>query len=186
MIYMVEHIFGLPAMEDEWNAFYTGYLAVLLRVPEIRTAQRFMVAGSTPSKYMAIYNIDSDTFLGSAAYKNGGGGGAASARFRPAYREWRRNLYETRGRVPEVPQDHVLVVADRETPGSAPFEWLRHRTMVQLESSYALVKNGLLKTPPYRGIAVLPAAESARLSGGEHGDITIYTPLTRQLTAEKT
>lgn len=169
MIYMVEHIIGMPALESEWNAWYAGYLKVLLAVPGFITAQRFKVCGSARSSYMAMYTVDSAAVFDSAAYRRGGGGGNASARFRPAYQSWQRNLFEGPARAPAVSQDQVLVAADRAAPAGAPFDWW--------------IAVGLQKTTPYRGIAVMSAAEAARYAGAQDGSFMTYSPLTPQLSA---
>ncbi len=167
MIYMVEHTIGMPEMEGDWNAWYSGYLKVLMKVPGFLTTQRFHIPGSRPSRYMAMYTVESGDVFESAAYKSGGGGGTASERFRPAYQSWRRNLFAT-SRVPAVAQDQVLVIADSASPGATPFEWW---TTV-----------GLHKTTPYRGVAVLSPDAAVSLVAG-HSNWTVYTPLTSQLVA---
>ncbi len=40
MIYKVELSFSDPAREDEWNAWYETYLAQLVSLPGLSTAQR--------------------------------------------------------------------------------------------------------------------------------------------------
>ncbi len=169
MIYIVEHTIGMPEIEPEWNKWYAGYLPVLLAVPGINSAQRFRIAGSAPSRYMAMYTIASADVFESAAYKAGGGGGSASARFRPGYQSWTRNLFEGAGEAPAVGMDQVLVTADRAAPDGEPYTWL------------ATV--GLHKTTPFRGLAVLSAAEAARVASAQPGRVNVYTPLTAQLRA---
>ena len=168
MIYMVEHTIGMPDIEPEWNAWYAGYLKVLLAVPGIQATQRFRIAGSKPSRYMAVYTLTSGDVFESAIYKASGGGGNASARFRPAYQSWTRNLFDAPNGVPGVAMDQVLVTADRAAPGGKPFDWL---TTV-----------GLQKTTPFRGVAVMSVDEAARLSATLAGDITIYTPMTPRMS----
>ena len=59
MIYMVDHIFADPALEPAWHEWYSGYLRKLVSVPGIHTAQRFKAIGHAPSRYLAMYSIDS-------------------------------------------------------------------------------------------------------------------------------
>ena len=169
MIYMVEITIGDPVVEIEWNAWYATYLKVLLGLPGFQTGQRFKIPGSSRAQYMAMYTVASPAVFESAQYKAAGGGGNASARFRPAYKDWRRNLFEAPGPAPNVPEGHVLLVADRPSPGGAPFDWL---TTV-----------GLHKTTPFRGLAVLPATESAGFASPDQGSLTLYAPITPQLSA---
>ena len=81
MIYMVDHGYNDAATEPAWHAWYAGYLQKLVSVPGIHGAQRFRVRGSAPSRYLAMYSIDSADVYTSQAYKNIGGGGSQSAAF---------------------------------------------------------------------------------------------------------
>ena len=166
---MVEHTIGIPEIENEWNTWYTGCIRILLAVPGIQTAQRFTIAGSKPSKYMAIYSITSGDVFDSDTYKKSGGGGNASARFRPAYQSWTRNLFESAGQAPAVAQDRVLVVADRTKRGDAQFLW------------FPTV--GLHQTTPFRGLAILTRDEAAHVPGEAAGEFVVYSPLTPQMSA---
>ena len=74
MIYMVDHVFSDPALEPEWHEWYAGYLRKLLSVPGIHTAQRFKAIGCTPSRFLAMYSIDSMDVYTSEGYKKIGGG----------------------------------------------------------------------------------------------------------------
>ena len=94
MIYMVDHVYADPATEREWHEWYAGYLSKLLSVPGLRTAQRFKALAHTPSRYLAMYSIDSADVYDSEPYKRIGGGGSQSARFHPAYQLWTRNLFD--------------------------------------------------------------------------------------------
>src|SRR5688572_1022932 len=93
MIYMVDHVYTDSATEQAWHEWYAGYLRKLTSVPGIHTAQRFKAVGRTPSRYLAMYSIDSADVYASEGYKNIGGGGSQSARFHYAYQLWTRNLF---------------------------------------------------------------------------------------------
>ena len=56
VIYAVELNFSDPARAEEWHAWYETYLAQLVLVPGLSTAQRFRaVAPGTPSwAYVAL------------------------------------------------------------------------------------------------------------------------------------
>jgi hypothetical protein len=57
VMYTVELNFSDPARAEEWHAWYETYLAQLVLVPGLSTAQRFRaVAPGTPSwAYVALY-----------------------------------------------------------------------------------------------------------------------------------
>ncbi|HEY0338082.1 MAG TPA: hypothetical protein VGC70_12145 [Burkholderiales bacterium] len=114
MIYMVDHVYADPASEQAWHEWYAGYLQKLVSVPGIHTAQRFKAVGCTPSRYLAMYSIESEAVYSSDAYKNIGGGGSQSARFHHAYQLWTRNLFEGASRAPVVADEQRVLVFDRE------------------------------------------------------------------------
>ena len=141
-IYMVEHLFSRPDWEAEWNAWYEGNLKVLLGVPGFRSGQRFKSSDGTP-RYMAMYTVDPGVFE-SEIYKNSGGGGTASQRFREAYKIWIRNLFDTAQAIPNIGPTEFLLAQD--TPdGSAPLAaGVQRMTCV-----------GLHKTTPFRCLSVV-------------------------------
>jgi len=150
MIYMVEHTFRLPALEADWNAWYFGNLDVLLAVPGFHSAQRFRIPGATPPRYMAMYTVDGPEVFESKTYIEAGGNGANSARFRPAYQVWVRNLFADVDAAPEVAAGSCLVTIDSATP--------RRDTPTAMQWGCAI---GFHRTTPYRGLAVVPAARTA-------------------------
>jgi hypothetical protein len=148
MIYMVDHVYADPATEQAWHDWYAGYLRKLVSVPGIHTAQRFKAVGVTPSRYLAMYSIDSADVYESEAYRNMGGGGSQSKRFHPAYQLWTRNLFEGASRAPEVRDGQRVLVWDageRELASRAT--WLE--------------AVGLHMTTKYRAFIVLRAEEAA-------------------------
>src|SRR5688500_9822666 len=116
MIYMGDHVYADPATEPAWHEWYAGYLRKLVAVPGIHTAQRFNAIGVTPSRYLAMYSIDSAAVYESEAYRNMGGGGSQSARFHPAYQLWTRNLFVGAARAPAVREGQRVLVWDRTAP----------------------------------------------------------------------
>jgi hypothetical protein len=166
MIYMVDHVFGDAALEPAWHEWYAGYLQKLLAVPGIHSAQRFKAIGITPSRYLAMYSVDSADVFTSRPYKDMGGGGSQSARFHPAYQLWTRNLFDGAERAPAVPEGQKLRVLDASRPqGRGNLVWL-----------YAV---GLHMTTKYRALVVLDAAEPAVRSAGSF----VYEPFTPPLEA---
>ena len=166
---MVDHVYADPATEPAWHEWYAGYLQRLLSVPGIHTAQRFKAIGHTPSRYLAMYSLDSAEVYTSEPYKNIGGGGSQSARFHPAYKLWTRNLFDDATRAPAVRDRQRVLVFDREECSSnGPLEsratWLR--------------AVGLHMTTPYRAIIVLDEGEAAPSVPGSF----VYAPFTPVLS----
>jgi hypothetical protein len=172
MIYMVDHVFTDPAQEPAWHDWYAGYLQKLLSVPGIHSTQRFKAIAHTPSRFLAMYSIDSADVYTSEGYKNIGGGGSQSAKFHPCYRLWTRNLFAGAERAPLVREGQRVLAADfadglaRKSLGEQ-LGALASRTLW-------LNTVGLHMTTPYRAIVVLNAGESApAISGG-----FVYDPFT--------
>jgi len=167
-LYMVQHAFSRPDWEDEWNAWYGGNLKVLLAVPGFRSGQRFKALDGSPPRYMAVYTVDSPEVFESQVYKEAGGGGTNSQRFRPAYQVWIRNLFEGTEVAPAVREGEYLVSVDSATPDvevpGVRLTWLK--------------STGFHKTTPYRGLAVVATGETERLRS--HESVALYRPITAQ------
>ena len=172
MIYMVDHVFTDTALEPAWHEWYSGYLKKLISVPGIHTAQRFRALGCTPSRFLAMYSIESADVYTSDAYKGIGGGGSQSVRFHHAYQAWQRNLLEGLDRVPAVKEGQRVIVLDcRERSAENPLG----------PSALWLKAVGLHMTTPYRSLVVLAAAEAATFKR-EAGSY-LYEPFTAPLLA---
>src|SRR5262245_17238806 len=124
MIYMVDHVFADPALEPRWHEWYSGYLLKLVSVPGIHTAQRFKAIGHAPSRYLAMYSIDSADVYTSEGYKAIDNSGSQSVRFQPAYQLWTRNLFDAfprastgsaAVRAPALRDGQRVLVFDRST-----------------------------------------------------------------------
>ncbi len=173
MIYMVDHVFTEPALEPAWHEWYAGYLQKLISVPGIDTAQRFKALGHTPSRYLAMYSIESEDVYTSEGYKNIGGGGSQSARFHHAYQLWTRNLFDGVSRAPVVKDGQRVLVFDREERSSDG----------SLASRATWVRAvGLHMTTKYRAFVVLDADEAAQ-APAVPGSI-LYEPFTQALAAQ--
>jgi len=172
MIYMVDHVFTEPALEQAWHEWYAGYLQKLVSVPGIHSAQRFKAIGCTPSRYLAMYSIESADVYTSEAYKNIGGGGSQSARFHHAYRLWTRNLFEGASRAPVVQNGQRVLAFDSEERGE-------HGPMASRATWVQAV--GLHMTTKYRAFVVLRADEVVTASAvpGSY----LYEPFTHALLA---
>lgn len=152
MIYMVDHVFADPAQEPAWHAWYAGYLQKLLSVPGIHSAQRFKAVNHAPSRFLAMYSLDSADVYTSEGYKKIGGGGSQSAKFHPCYQLWTRNLFEGAERAPAVREGQRVVAFDRAARDNNG----------ALESRTLWLKSvGLHMTTAWRGLIVLDANEAA-------------------------
>lgn len=168
-IYMVQHAFSRPEWEDEWNAWYAGNLKVLMAVPGFRTGQRFKAIDGSPPRYMAVYTVDSPAVFESERYRQAGGGGVNSQRFRPAYQVWIRNLFEGIETAPEIRDGKRLVCVDSgandlKVPG-VQLTWLESM--------------GFHRSTPYRGIGIADGNQEQALRRMEK--VTLYRPITARL-----
>lgn len=174
MIYMVDHVFTDPALEPAWHEWYAGYLRKLVSVPGIHTAQRVKAVGRTPSRYLAMYSIESADVYTSEGYKNIGGGGSQSARFHPAYQLWTRNLFDGAARAPIVRDGQRVLAFDRDArSGGGELGPLESRALW-------LNAVGLHMTTKYRAIIVLDADQPAPSVAGSY----LYEPFTSALTKQ--
>ena len=168
-IYMVQHVFARPDWEADWNAWYAGNLRVLMSVPGFRTGQRFKAVDGAPPRYMAMYTVDSADVFETQFYKDSGGGGVASQRFRPAYQVWIRNLFENLAVAPAVKEGECLVMLDAD----APDPQLPGVPLAMMKST------GFHKTTPWRGLASVSEARAQSLP--ETDGLILYRPVTSQL-----
>jgi len=201
---MVDHVYTDPTTEQAWHEWYSGYLQKLVSVPGIRTAQRFKAIDCTPSRYLAMYSIESAEVYSSAAYKEIGGGGSQSARFHQAYQLWTRNLFDGASRAPAVADGQRVLVFDREvaphpdalvfdgdvsphrdlrtTSEAAPLSGAARDERDVLSRAVWLKAVGLHMTTKYRAFVVLDADEAATtppVSGSY-----IYEPFTAALVSQ--
>lgn len=172
MIYMVDHIFANPQTEPAWHEWYAGYLQKLLSVPGFGSAQRFKAIGETPSRFLAMYSVESAAVYDSQGYKNIGGGGSQSARFHGDYQLWTRNLFEGANDVPVVNEGQCVYALDsasldRKLPLSQMPLWLK--------------SVGLHQTTRYRAIIVLDAKGVDAAKTAADGEGYFYAPYTLRL-----
>jgi hypothetical protein len=180
VIYTVELNFSDPARAEEWHAWYEAYLAQLVSLPGLSTAQRFRaVAPGTPSwAYLALYSVASLDVFASDAYRRIGGGGQASARFKEAIRR-RRNVYAGIERVPEVTDAGCVVLCEdmRHT-------WhLADCLFVPLQAAAGRCQAGATELdgePSRRALAVIAAETVDRLNLMVTEGLAVYTPITKR------
>ena len=179
MIYTVELNFSDPAREEEWNAWYETYLAQLVSLPGLSTAQRFraVAPGTSTWEYLALYSVASLDVFESEAYRSIGGGNA-SARFTEAIRR-RRNVYAGIERVPEVTDAGRVLLCEHTRHG-----WdLADCLFLSLEAAAGRRKAGATELdgePSRRAIAVIAAATVDRLNLMATEGLVVYAPITKR------
>ena len=113
MFYMIEIDYSDPASQPEWDAWYDRYVRDLVTVPGIETAQRLRGDNAAAARFLAIYTLASLSVYGEPRYREVGGGGHASARWRAHIRR-RRNLYNGLDRAPAISSAARLLVTEAE------------------------------------------------------------------------
>ncbi|WP_175731442.1 sugar ABC transporter [Burkholderia ambifaria] len=168
MIYAVECSIAEPAVEAEWNDFYSRVkLPALISVPGFRTSQRFRAVDGDGPVYLALHTIDGADVLTSAEYRDKGGGNFA--RWQPHIVEWRRNVYDSAAPAPAVSGNQWLAVCDN----AAAFA----QAGIAATALHAIALDRL---PAARWLAVLDQ-DQARLASGTA--IRLYAPMGDRLVS---
>lgn len=183
MIYTVELNFSDPAREEEWNAWYETYLAQLVSLPGLLTAQRFraVTLGTQPWDYLALYSITSLEVFESDAYRDIGGGGNASVRFKDAIRR-RRNVYMGIDRLPAVTDSGRVLLCEDEAHG---FD-LDNCLFVPLESAAERRPAGASELdgePRQRAMALIGAETVSLHNLRAMEGLAVYTAITKRYTS---
>ena len=160
MIFMSQSGLTDPSRERAWAAWYAEHLRIMVTVPGIASAQRFTTAtpGHPPS--LAMYTVASAVVFDDPYYRSVRGMGE----WQPFIdtRHYHRNLFGGLDVAPDVSEDGVLIVVDREHPTTLPSLALTWLTAA-----------GLDRSTPYRGIGVVDAATSDALA---RNDVAVYRP----------
>lgn len=180
MIYTVELNFSDPFRETEWGAWYESYLAQLVSLPGLNTAQRFRaVAPETATwEYLALYSIESLEVYESEAYRNIGGGGNASLRFKDAITR-RRNVYEGIEHVPEISESGRVLLCEN-APHGFDFEDVLFQPLSAASGRRRAGATELTGSPEHRAIAVADTAVVARLDLARKTGLAVYAPITKR------
>ncbi len=150
------------AQLDQW---YIEHLRIMATVPGVSSAQRFKTdtPGFPPS--FAIYSVASPAVFDDPYYLSVRGMGEWLPLIDRRY--YQRNLFEGLEHAPLVADEERLLVADRAQPGGAiggiEFIWLK--------------SIGLDRSTPYRGIAVVDAAQLPSLDS----TVAVYRPVTPRM-----
>ena len=164
MIFMSQSGISDASRTMEWDAWYVEHLRIMLTVPGIASAQRFKTDSPGYSPSLAMYTVASAEVFRDPYYLSVRGMGE----WLPLVpkQHYHRNLFEGLDTAPDVAEDSVLIVADRDRPGLGP----QGITLTWLKTV------GIDLSTPYRGIAVFKRAAADSLAGV--GGIGVYRPVT--------
>jgi hypothetical protein len=162
MIFMSQSGLSDPGREKEWDAWYVEHLRIMMTVPGISSAQRFKTDSPGYSPSLAMYTIASAAVFQDPYYQSVRGMGDWLPLIQKQH--YRRNLFEGLNQAPDVAQDCVLIVADRDRPADLPgvaLIWLKCA--------------GIDHSTPYRGIAVVKGDGAGTTTA--RGRIAVYRPV---------
>ena len=169
MIFISQSGLTDPARAAEWDAWYVEHLRIMLSVPRISSAQRFMTDSPGYSPSLAIYTVPGPDIFDDPYYRSVRGMGEWAELI--DRRHYHRNLFAGLDRAPAAGASQRLIVADREREDAAlaglQLAWLRCV--------------GIDRSTPLRGIAVVAAAEAERWRGR---DLAVYRPVTEQMVSD--
>jgi hypothetical protein len=180
VIYTVELNFSDPDRENAWNTWYETYLAQLVSLPGLSTAQRFraVTPGAQPWEYLALYSVASLDVFESEAYRSIGGGGNASIHFKAAIHR-RRNVYAGIECVPEVTDSGRVLLCEDTRHGFDLADCL----FSPLEAATGRRQAGATELdgePSRRAIAVIAAETAARRNLRGTEGLAVYAPITKR------
>lgn len=164
MIFMSQSGITDESRAMEWDAWYVEHLRIMVTVPGISSAQRFKTASPGHPPSLAMYTVASPEVFRDPYYLSVRGMGE----WLPLVpkQHYHRNLFDGLEAAPDVAEDYVLLVADRDRTGAGP----RGITLTWLKAV------GIDLSTPYRGIAVIQRAAAEAL--GADGGIGVYRPVT--------
>ena len=172
MLYLVECDFIDPALEAEWNAFYSGdKLRALLSVSGFLSSQRFSCIHGDSPKYLAVHSIVHEHVLAGDEYQQKGGGSFGT--WQPHIGNWKRSIYRGMARAPAVSSSQALILGR-----SMPIENSRNEYAL-LES---LAADAPGNSPSRRWLMVKDSVRADDFKLFE--DVSIYLPITACLTAD--
>jgi hypothetical protein len=163
MIFMSQT--GLTDMRRaaDWDVWYVEHLRIMLTVPGISTAQRFMTDAPDHSPSLAMYTVSGAEVFDDPYYLSVRGLGEWLPLVDRRY--YRRNLFSGLERAPAVANSAFLLVADRAHEDGA---------LADLGLTW-LVCAGIDRSTPLRGIAVVNARPVPRAG------VAVYRPVTEYM-----
>jgi hypothetical protein len=172
MLYVVELDFAQPTRKAEWDAWYMEHVDILLSVPDIHTAQRFICLTPWSAPYLAIYTVESPDVFAGAPYR-ARGGRDSTGEWKSLMVNWDRNVFAGIERAPAVAAGQLLLLTEAVPAAVAraevDFIWLK--------------VVGLDRTVARRGLAVVEEMRGRYLAGDGQGPIRAYRPTMAQRVA---
>lgn len=166
MFYTVEIDFNNPEQEPIWNEWYHNNLPLMLTVPGFETAQRFEKEAGKGFRFLAAYTLSGPEVFASDAYRDVGGGGASTVK----WKQWMnrtRNLYAGIDWLPPASEDGRILLTET-TPGELD---LPDILFASLEAV------ALARDPERRYVAVTDKATVDRAGVGSRSDMGVYRPM---------
>jgi hypothetical protein len=151
----------------DWDLWYVDHLRIMLTVPGISSAQRFMTQTPGRSPSLAMYSIVGAEIFDDPYYRSVRGLGEWQPLVDSRY--YQRNLFSGLDRAPAVDRASCLLVADRASEDPA---------LADLGLTW-LVCVGIDRSTPLRGIGVVPTPPAPRPG------VAIYRPATEYMLSGK-
>jgi|SRR5215813_1321274 len=168
MIFMSQSGLLDASRARDWDAWYVEHLNVMLTVPGVSSAQRFVTDAPAYSPSLAMYTVTGPGIFDDPYYRSVRGMGE----WQPLIdrRHYHRNLFAGLDAAPAVAVNARLIVADRDREDAAladlDMRWLRCV--------------GIDRSTPLRGIAVMSAAAAEAVRARE---LTVYRPATEPMVS---
>jgi hypothetical protein len=169
MIFISQSGLSDPGRSAEWDAWYVEHLHVMMSVPAVSSAQRFVTDSPGYSPSLAMYTVPGPEIFTDPYYLRVRGMGEWSEFIDRGH--YHRNLFAGLDRAPPVTASQRLIVADREREDAA---------LADLGLTW-LTCVGIDYSTPLRGIAVLDAAAAEKMLSR---DLAVYRPVTEAMVSE--
>ena len=167
MIFMSQSGLTDARRAPDWDLWYADHLRIMLTVPGISSAQRFMTQTPGRSPSLAMYSIAGAEVFDDPYYRSVRGLGAWQPLVDRHY--YQRNLFSGLDRAPAVERTCCLLVADRASEDQA---------LADLGLTW-LVCVGIDRSTPLRGIGVVATPPEPRPG------VAIYRPVTECMRSGK-
>jgi len=158
-----------PARSGEWDAWYQEHLHIMLSVPAVSSAQRFVTDSPGYSPSLAMYTVPGPEVFADPYYLSVRGMGEWSEFIDRGH--YHRNLFAGLDRAPSVIGSQRLIVADRQREDAA---------LADLGLTW-LTCVGIDHSTPLRGIGVLDAAAAENV---RPRDLAVYRPVTEAMVSD--
>jgi len=153
----------------QWDAWYIEHLQIMISVPAVSSAQRFVTESPGYSPSLAMYTVPGPEVFNDPYYLSIRGMGEWGPFI--DRRHYHRNLFAGLDRAPAVSASERLIVADREREDA---------TLADLGLTW-LKCVGIDHSTPLRGMAVVDAAAAQKVQVRE---LAVYRPVTEAMVSE--